>query len=172
MGLLTAPADLDAIAHVTRYVGWLIGVEDEWLPHSFRDGIRVLYHTVTALSNPDESSKQLAMPMVNDPLKWHYRTIPGLRRRIARLQHLSITSGYLGPRAMRTLGLPAYVPPWYPLMRIPINLTRSVAALCLPGGRDRAAVRGARQQKAFLRTIIGDGEAKIGNSAAHVSSAA
>jgi len=73
---------------------------------------------------------------------------------------------------MRTLGLPAYVPPWYPLMRIPINLTRSVAALCLPGGRDRAAVRGARQQKAFLRTIIGDGEAKIGNSAAHVSSAA
>ena len=172
MGLLTAPADLDAIAHVTRYVGWLIGVDDEWLPHSFRDGIRVLYHTVTALSNPDESSKQLAMPMVNDPLKWHYRTIPGLRRRIARLQHLSITSGYLGPRAMRTLGLPAYVPPWYPLMRIPINLTRSVAALCLPGGRDRAAVRGARQQKAFLRTIIGDGEAKIGNSAAHVSSAA
>ena len=172
MGLLTAPADLDAIAHVTRYVGWLIGVEDEWLPHSFRDGIRVLYHTVTALSNPDESSKQLAMPMVNDPLKWHYRTIPGLRRRIARLQHLSITSGYLGPRAMRTLGLPAYVPPWYPLMRIPINLTRSVAALCLPGGRDRAAARGARQQKAFLRTIIGDGEAKIGNSAAHVSSAA
>jgi len=172
MGLLTAPADLDAIAHVTRYVGWLIGVEDEWLPHSFRDGIRVLYHTVTALSNPDESSKQLAVPMVNDPLKWHYRTIPGLRRRIARLQHLSITSGYLGPRAMRTLGLPAYVPPWYPLMRIPINLTRSVAALCLPGGRDRAAVRGARQQKAFLRTIIGDGEAKIGNSAAHVSSAA
>jgi len=172
MGLLTAPADLDAIAHVTRYVGWLIGVDDEWLPHSFRDGIRVLYHTVTALSNPDESSKQLAMPMVNDPLKWHYRTIPGLRRRIARLQHLSITSGYLGPRAMRTLGLPAYVPPWYPLMRIPINLTRSVAALCLPGGRDRAAVRGARQQKAFLRTIIGDGGAKIGNSAAHVSSAA
>lgn len=172
MGLLTAPADLDAIAHVTRYVGWLIGVDDEWLPHSFRDGIRVLYHTVTALSNPDESSKQLAMPMVNDPLKWHYRTIPGLRRRIARLQHLSITSGYLGPRAMRTLGLPAYVPPWYPLMRIPINLTRSVAALCLPGGRDRAAARGARQQKAFLRTIIGDGEAKIGNSAAHVSSAA
>ena len=172
MGLLTAPADLDAIAHVTRYVGWLIGVDDEWLPHSFRDGIRVLYHTVTALSNPDESSKQFAMPMVNDPLKWHYRTIPGLRRRIARLQHLSITSGYLGPRAMRTLGLPAYVPPWYPLMRIPINLTRSVAALCLPGGRDRAAVRGARQQKAFLRTIIGDGEAKIGNSAAHVSSAA
>jgi hypothetical protein len=172
MGLITTPADLNAIAHLTQYVGWLIGVEDEWLPRSFRDGIRVLFHTLTALSNPDDSSKQLAMPMVDDPLKWHYRTMPGLRRRIARLQHLSITSGYLGPRGMRTLGLPAYVPPWYPLMRIPINLARSVAALCLPGGKDRAAARGARQQKAFLRTITGDGEATIGDSAVHVSSAA
>ena len=172
MGLITTPADLNAIAHLTRYVGWLIGVEDEWLPRSFRDAIRVLYHTLAALSQPDESSKQLAMPMVDDPLKWHYRAMPGLRRRIARLQHLSITSGYLGPRGMRALGLPAYVPPWYPLMRIPINLARSVAALCLPGGKDRAAARGARQQKAFLRTITGDGEAKIGNSAVHVSSAA
>jgi len=172
MGLITTPADLNAIAHLTRYVGWLIGVEDEWLPRSFRDGIRVLFHTLTALSNPDESSKQLAMPMVDDPLKWHYRTMPGLRRRIARSQHLSITSGYLGPRGMRALGLPAYVPPWYPLMRIPIILARSVAAVCLPGGRDRAATRGARRQKAFLRTITGDGEATIGNSAVYVSSAA
>jgi hypothetical protein len=172
MGLITTPADLNAIAHVARYVGWLIGVEEEWLPLSFRDAIRVLYHTLTALSQPDESSKQLAMPMVDDPLKWHYPILPGVRRRIARLQHLSITSGYLGPRGMRALGLPAYVPPWYPLMRIPINLARSVAAQCLPGGKDRAAARGARQQKAFLRTIIGDGEAQIGNSAVHVSSAA
>src|SRR5690348_6171136 len=32
MGILPAPGDLDAIAHLTRYVGWLIGVQDEWLP--------------------------------------------------------------------------------------------------------------------------------------------
>ena len=72
MGILTAPDDLDAVAHLTRYVGWLIGVEDEWLPHSFRDGIRVLYHTLTALSAPDESTRQLAAPMADDPLAWHF----------------------------------------------------------------------------------------------------
>lgn len=169
MGMLTTPADLDAIAHVTRYVGWLIGVEDEWLPRSFRDGVRVLYHTLTALANPDESSRQLAMPMLNDPLKWHYRTLPGLRRSVARVQHLSITSGFLGPRAMRILGLPAYMPPWYPLIRVPVNLVRSVAAQCLPDGKDRAALRGDREQKTFLQTIIGDGEATIGNSAGHLT---
>jgi hypothetical protein len=167
MGILPAPADLDGIAHVTRYVGWLIGVQDEWLPRNFRDGIRVLYHTLTALAAPDESTKQLAIPMADDPMAWHYRNLPGLRRRLARAQHLSVTSAFLGPRAMRALGL-AYVPPWYPLLRIPVNVTRSVAALTLPGGMERASVRGQREQEALLHTMIGDAEATIGDSAAHV----
>jgi hypothetical protein len=172
MGIVLRRADFDAIAHLTRYVGWLIGVQDEWLPHNFRDGIRVLYHTVSALSEPDESTTRLAVPMVDDPLGWRYRSMPALRRRLARAQHLSVTSGYLGPRAMRALGLPAYVPPWYPVLRIPLNLARSAAALALPGGMDRAAARGQREQKALLRTMIGDGDATIGDSAAHVSGAA
>ncbi len=172
MGILPARGQLDAIAHLTRYVGWLIGVDDEWLPHDFRDGIRVLYHTVTAISIPDETTKQLAVPMANDPLSWHYRSLPGLRRRLAWAQHLSVTSGFLGPRAMRALGLQTYMPPWYPLLRIPINVIRSVAAMSLPGGMDRAAARGQREQKALLRTIIGDAEATIGDSAAHIGSVA
>jgi hypothetical protein len=171
MGILPTPADLDDIAHLTRYAGWLIGVQDEWLPRSFRDGIRILYHTLTALAAPDESTKQLAVPMADDPMGWHYRTLPGLRRRIARAQHLSVTSGFLGPRAMRSLGLD-YVPPWYPLLRIPVNVTRSVAALTLPGGMNRADTRGRREQEALLRTMIGDVEAAIGDSAAHVVSVA
>jgi hypothetical protein len=168
MGILPAPADLDGIAHLTRYVGWLIGVQDEWLPQNFRDGVRVLYHTLTALAAPDESTKQLAVPMADDPMAWNYRNLPGLRRRVARAQHLSVTSGFLGPRAMRALGL-AYVPPWYPILRIPLNVTRSVAALTLPGGMKRAADRGQREQEDLLHTMIGDGEATIGDSAAHVS---
>jgi len=168
MGILPTPADLDAIAHLTRYVGWLIGVQDEWLPRTFRDAMRVLYHTLAALGVPDESTKQLAVPMVDDPMVWNYRRMPGLRRRIARAQHLSVTSGFLGPRAMRDLGL-AYVPPWYPLLRIPVNVTRSVAALTLPGGIERAVARGQREQETLLHTMIGHSEATIGDSAEHVS---
>lgn len=167
MGILFTPAELDGIAHFTRYAGWLIGVQDEWLPRSFRDGIRILYHTLTALAEPDESTKQLAVPMADDPMAWNYTNFAALRRRIAKAQHLSVTSGFLGPRTMRDLGLP-YVPPWYPLLRIPVNLTRSVAALSLPGGVSRAAMRGRQEQEALLYTMIGDGEAAIGESAAHV----
>ncbi|KRD20663.1 hypothetical protein ASE48_02395 [Mycobacterium sp. Root265] len=169
MGILTAPEDLDAVAHLTRYVGWLIGVEDEWLPHSFRGGIRVLYHTLTALSAPDESTRQLAAPMADDPLAWHFESLPALRRRLARAQHLSVTSAFLGPRAMRMLGLPAFVPPWYPLLKLPVNVARSAVDLALPGGMDRAARRGQREQATLLRTMIGESQVAVGDSAAHVS---
>lgn len=169
MGILLRPKDYEAIAHLTRYVGWLMGVEDEWLPRDFRDSIRVLYHTLGALAEPDESSKQLAMPMVDDPLGWHFDTLPSLRRRIARAQHLSVASGFLGPRTMKALGLPRYVPPWYPLLRLPVNLARSAAAVVSPGGRVRATDRGDREQKVLMRTIIGDEGATIGESAEHVS---
>lgn len=165
MGLVLPPAELDAIAHLTRYVGWLMGVRDEWLPRSFRDAIRVLYHTLGALSAPDESTRQLAVPMADDPLQWHYRGMSGVRRRIARAQHLSVTSGFLGPRAMRELGLPAYVLPWYPVLRLPVNLARSLAALILPGGLDRAALRGRREQEQFMATMVGDEDTAIGASA-------
>lgn len=171
MGMIYTPDDLDAIAHVTRYVGWLIGVEEQWLPYGFRDGVRGLYHALAALSEPDETSPLLAVPMVDDPMKWRYDRIPGLRRRLARAQHLSISSAYLGPRTMRALGLPAYTPPWYPLIRMPVNATRSFAAIVLPGGKDRAADRGWRQQQAFMQTLVGE-PATIGESASHVVSAA
>ncbi|EHI11315.1 oxygenase MpaB family protein [Mycolicibacterium thermoresistibile] len=173
MGVVLSPSEYDAVAHLTRYVGWLMGVEDRWLPRNFRDAIRVLAHTLSALAEPDESSRQLAAPMVDDPLRWHYDTLPGLRRRFARAQHLSIASAFLGPRTVRELGLPYYAPPWYPMLRLPLNLARSVAALTLPGGLERADQRGRRQHQKLLRTMIGaDAEATIGESAAHVSQVA
>ncbi|WP_306071326.1 oxygenase MpaB family protein, partial [Nocardia cyriacigeorgica] len=87
MGQLFTPRDAEAAAHFTRYVGWVMGVEERFLPNSFRDSVRILYHTLTAITNPDDTSPQLALPMRDEPLGWHYRHLTGLRRRIARSQH-------------------------------------------------------------------------------------
>lgn len=165
LGVVLSPGELEDIAHLTRYVGWLMGVRDDWLPVSFRDGVRILYQTLGALSAPDETTKQLAGPMADDPLEWHYGFLAGVRRRIARSAHLSVTSSFLGPRTMRQLGLPAFVLPWYPLVRMPLNLVRSAAALLLPGGLDRAALRGRGEQEAFMRTMMGGEDTAIGASA-------
>jgi hypothetical protein len=101
-------------------------------------------------------------------LRWHYPTMAPIRRRIAWAQQLSITRAYMGKRAMRQLGLPTYVPPWYPALRIPINLVRTGTSIALPGGRERAARAGHREQRHFLKTLIGVDSAAIGDSAGYI----
>lgn len=172
MGIVPTLAGMDAAAHLARYVGWLMGVQEEWLPRGFRDAVRVLYHGLTAITNPDDTTRQLAVPMADDPLDWHYPNMSAIRGNIARAQHLSIASTFLGPKAMRQLGLPTGVLPWYPILRLPVNGLRSLIARTTPGGVDRAAARGRRQQEAFLRTLIGADTAAIGESAHHVTHAA
>lgn len=152
MGLFNTPREYRAVAHLTRYVGWLMGVADEFLPVDFRDGIRILHHTSAALSTPDETSAQLARPMAQDPLTWNYPRFQEIRRRIAQSQHLSISAYFLGRSAMRTLGLPTRTLPWYPIVRIPLNSARSIAKL-LPGGLARASARGRAEQQRFMITM-------------------
>jgi ER-bound oxygenase mpaB/B'/Rubber oxygenase, catalytic domain len=169
MGMICTPKELDGIVHLTRYTGWLMGIEERYLPTGFREATTQLYHYLTALNAPDETSRQLAQPMADDPLRWHYPSFAPIRRRIAWAQQLSITRAFIGGRAMRQLGLPTYVLPWYPALRIPVNVVRTSASIALPGGRNRAARAGLRQQRAFLTTLIGPkADAAIGDSANYV----
>jgi hypothetical protein len=50
-----------------------------------------------------------------------------------------------------------------------VNVTRSIAAMTLPGEMKRAVTRGQREQETLLRTMIGGSAARIGDSAAHVT---
>lgn len=152
LGLVNKPQEYAGIAQLTRYVGWLMGVHPDYLPLDFRDAVRVLRHTGAALATPDETSRQLATPMIDDPLQWRYPRLQGLRRRIAREQHLSLSSVLLGRQAMAALGLPWRPVPWYVALRLPVNGVRSMRAW-LPGGRARAAERGFRDAQAFMRIM-------------------
>lgn len=164
LGLVNSPREYRAVGHLTRYVGWLIGVDEPYLPDDFRDAVRILVHTSAALSTPDETSKQLAAPMIDDPDQWHYESFASVRRRVARSQHLGIARAFLGRSALRRLGVERPALPWYPPLVFGLNAARSVAAQ-LPGGRRRAARAGARRAEAFLSTmtpapvVIGDSSA-------------
>ncbi|NKY19230.1 DUF2236 domain-containing protein [Tsukamurella spumae] len=165
LGILARPREYEAAAHLTRCVGRLMGVHDDFLPHSYRDSLRILFQTSRALSTPDETSRALAQPMADDPMVWNYQHLSGIRRRIARSQHMSIATTYLGTAAMKELGVPPTLP-WYPALRIPYHLVESVLNQ-LPGGRERAAHRGDISQARFMRTLGED--AAVGHSAQHVT---
>lgn len=167
MGMALNPREYSAVALHCRWVGTLMGVADDLLPTGYLDGVRILAQTSQVLAVRDETSPILARPMISDPLSWNFDHLPTLRRRIAQSQHRSVSTAFLGRRAMRQLGTRPSLVPWYPMLRLPVNLVRSALAQ-LPGGRERAAARGARENAAFMRMLLTD-EATIGESARHVT---
>ena len=162
MGMVQTRSERDAAVHHARYVGWLMGVEEGWLPNNETEAMTLLTQILLSIANPDETSAQMARPMIDEPLGRPYRHFAALRRRIDRSKHLSISRLFLGQRGMRNLGLPEGVLPWYPLVMIPFNLGYHLASRLLPGGRARAALRGRRAQEQFLALLSGDQAAVVG----------
>ncbi|OHT81501.1 hypothetical protein BKG68_21355 [Mycobacteroides saopaulense] len=172
-GIVITPRELENVTQLTRYAGWLMGIEEQYLPISFRDGMRRLNHYLMSLYRADETSKAMAVPMAKDPLQWPYRRFASIRRRIAWAQHMSITTLFIGRTQTRKLGLPGYILPWYPALRIPANLVRTGAMSVLPGGRKRQARAGLRRQHAFMHFLAGEtNKTSIGHSANYIVEAA
>jgi len=143
LGVRVTRADARAVMHLWSYVGWLMGVDDDWLPHTESRGRRLLYHFLAYDPPPDQNSVDLARALIhmNDDVarsRW--------RRVYERERALSVSTWLLGRRAMHDLGLPAR-PPWYGLARVGANLVVSQGLGRLPGGRSLLLTRGERQAR-------------------------
>lgn len=171
LGLIPSRREAEDVAHTARYAGWLMGVDEHWLPTSYRDGVRVLTHTLMAIMGPDETTRILAQPMGNDPLTWHFRRLPALRGRIARSQHLSITTAVLGPRAMESLGLPATLP-WYPALKAPVNLVTGRVVRAVPPLRGWYVARARTRVERFVELLSGSTESRIGGATGYLAASA
>jgi hypothetical protein len=153
LGMPQSRRERDDAAHLVRYVGWLIGVEERWLADTEGASMAQLFEFLLSLTNPDETSPMMAVPLADEPLSRPYPNLGWARGRIERSLHLSISWAFLGGDAMRKLGLPDRVLPWYPLLSIPVSLVRHSAARLIPGGRARLARRGRAAQEAYVRGL-------------------
>ncbi|GIF16010.1 oxygenase MpaB family protein [Actinoplanes teichomyceticus] len=143
LGVRVSRADARAVMHLWCYVGWLLGVDERWLPHTERQGRRQLYHLLSYDPPPDANSVALARALI--AMTDH--VTHGWRRVYERERALSVSTWLLGRSAMRDLGLPRR-PPWYGLARVAANLLISQGLGRLPGGRSRLLARGERQARA------------------------
>ncbi|MDD3764400.1 MAG: oxygenase MpaB family protein [Nevskiales bacterium] len=165
MGMPQSRQDRDAAAHLTRYVGWLIGVDETWLTDSEDAAAAQLMQLLLSLNNPDETSALMARPLAEEPLQRPYPNFAWLRGRLQHSKHLSISRAFLGKAAMTRLGLPANGLPWYPLLTMPLTLGYHGIAGLLPGGKSRVATAGRAAQEAYVRQLVADSPAVIGQSA-------
>lgn len=149
LGIRIPPADAAAIMHLFSYAGWLMGVEERWLPRTERIGRRVLGNIIAGFSAPEPSSSMLGEGLI----RMHDQA-PGVRpwRRVyERERALSVATFLNLGHGMRDVGQPLR-PPWYPALRIPANVFWTQVVGRLPGGRkvlDRRAERALMRMERF-----------------------
>src|SRR5689334_14832406 len=64
LGIRVPADDAAAIMHLWSYVGWLMGVDERWLPRTERIGRRVLGNVIAGFSRPEDSSRQLGEGLI------------------------------------------------------------------------------------------------------------
>jgi len=141
--------DAAAIMHLFSYVGWLMGVEERWLPRSERAGRRVLGNIIAGFSAPEPTSRVLGEGVIR--MHDHAPGVRPWRRVYERERALSMATFLNLGHGMRDVGQPVR-PPWYPALRIPANIFWSHLVGRLPQGRqilDRRAERSLRRMEAF-----------------------
>lgn len=153
-GMLFSQEDADAVMHLWRVMGWLVGVEEGLMCDDEATGRVLMYRNLVTQAPPDETSALLGRALMNEPLQRAYPIAAGLRGRLDRERHLSLVSWFLGPEGLRNLGLPKRQP-WYPLMLMAPTVAGSVALRTLPWmeGPWRAIAR--RQQRAYQQGLVG-----------------
>ncbi len=166
MGVIITRAEGRAVMHLWRYIGWLNGVEERWLCDSEQQGRVALYRNILSQPPPDESSRLLGAALIDEPLMHFYPNLKWLRGHWNKEKHLSIARTYLGAEAMKALGMPHRVNPWYPALTVGPRLLWHALHRAIPGGRDRLVERGLAAQAACIPTVFGPNRPKI--AAAHV----
>lgn len=136
LGVRVPRRDADALMHLWKYVGWLLGIDDDWLFDRERDAHRFNYHVLLAQSDISPAGPQLAQAIVDTMPTLDYGAAARLQGFWARERLLSMLTTFLGVRSMRELGLGAR-PPWAFAYILPLNVARYHVAGRTPWGRRR-----------------------------------
>lgn len=156
LGVPVSKQEGDDVMHLWRYIGWLMGVDQRLLVRSEQEGRIALYRNLLSQPMADDSSRQLAQALMDEPLQRHYPSAQWLRSHWDKYVHLSIIRFFIGRQSMRELGLPSRTLPWYPLLFTPCNYLAQSTIRCLPGGKGWLTQRGRNAQEGMLRILFGE----------------
>ena len=117
------PEESRAVMHLWKYIGWLVGVDDQWLVETEREQHRLNYHILVAQADISEAGPQLAQAIVAAQKDLHFERFPRIGRWLSRERLLSMLTTLLGPQSMREFGLPLR-PPWAVAYVVALNTVR------------------------------------------------
>lgn len=148
LGVRVTPEDSRAVMHLWKYVGWLMGVNEDWLFDTEREQHRFNYHILLAQGDVTPAGAELANGILDAQETLHFHRFARLGRAYTRARLLSMLRLFLGKQGMRDLGLPVRRP-WATLGIVPNNVVRH-HVLGRTGWGDRSLHRRAEKARDTL----------------------
>jgi hypothetical protein len=115
LGWLVTPAESRAVMHLWKYIGWVMGVDEDWLFDTEREQNAFDYHILLAQSDVTPAGAALTGALVAGEAALDHGWPRVIRDRYARQRLLGMLTCFLGPAGVRDLGLPPTLPwavPW------------------------------------------------------------
>ncbi|WP_238420769.1 oxygenase MpaB family protein [Gordonia sp. 'Campus'] len=164
LGVPVSRDESRALMHLWKYVGWLIGVDEDWLFDAERDQHQLSYAVLLAQHDVTDAGAALTTAIVDAQRKLHYRRLPGLSAHYTRARLLSMLQGFLGVRGMRDLGLRPTLPWAFGLAWARNAITYQLIART-PAGPRYLEWMGARARRRALYRHFGPDAPEIGSLA-------
>ncbi len=146
----------EGIIHLWRYIGYLMGINEDILVSNERDGLRIIYTLLISQPEADEDTRTLARSLMNEPYEvMGTGRFAKLKAEAQLRMHNGISHFFLGSNAYRNLGLPANRRwTWVPLAIFPIvTLTETVRQL-LPYGNEIFAKLGVTWRDYWIKSLL------------------
>ena len=162
-GFKLSRKDLEAVLHMWKYIGYLMGDNYEWLPNTAEEGLQALLLVALADENqPDADSKELALDYLKNFLENDGSFLDKLRSQYEYQFHKAYAQFLIPPDLHKRLDLPRSYLAWLmiPMFEIPKNLLKEGLRHVLPGMSNRYDKMGRKRQKEALYGRMGDKRAK------------
>ncbi|UYP20380.1 DUF2236 domain-containing protein [Rhodococcus sp. Z13] len=150
-----------AVMHLWKYVGWLMGVDEEWLFDSEREQHRFNYHVVLVQDDVTPAGAELSRALVDGQRTLDYGRFSRLRGAYERLRLLSMLHYFLGKQGLADLRLPV-VPPVAVAPVLATNLVKSRVIKRSAGGRRFLEYLGDRAARRELAPKFAKAEPEVG----------
>ena len=133
LGYLFSRREREAVVHLWRYVGYLMGVDERILPTNEQDSMRALYHLIATIGDSDDDTRRLGEALANASLQGREGW---LQENIGKLEY-TLRAGYtryiLGDEAADKLGLPRTLTKYFWPAQAPLRMGAELVRKATPG---------------------------------------
>ncbi|MCL2582703.1 MAG: DUF2236 domain-containing protein [Streptosporangiales bacterium] len=161
LGWLVTPAESRAVMHLWKYVGWLMGVDEDWLFDTERQQNVFDYHILLAQADVTPAGAVLTGALAAGEAALDRPWPSAVRSRYARARLLSMLRYFLGSQGLRDLGLPRALP-WAVPGVVAGNIVRSGVVARTRAGRRYLERDGDRYRSGRIRLLFGGDVPGIG----------